>query len=198
MPRRQVAPRRLDARINPNRTMTAMVRFLLAVIGQGQCHPPPGKSNLRGREALLEAARLDTEATVKGTLVPALSLRATTGGLGGGKTAAPATSTTRPKSLSASAGASARAGLRYRPHNQRPGSAGTGGDFVRQDTAPRHPRGAGSHGQGALHRYPPRHHPQVARGHRKKPINFAAGVAPPASVVCSKSCAPKKTSALPA
>ncbi len=43
------------------------------------------RPELRSREALLEAARLDTEATVKGPLMPDLSLRATTGGLGGGK-----------------------------------------------------------------------------------------------------------------
>lgn len=40
---------------------------------------------LRSREALLEAARADTEATTKASLIPDLSLRATTGGLGGGK-----------------------------------------------------------------------------------------------------------------
>jgi outer membrane protein TolC len=40
---------------------------------------------LRSREALLEAARADTEATTKAPLIPDLSLRATTGGLGGGK-----------------------------------------------------------------------------------------------------------------
>jgi len=43
------------------------------------------RPELRSREALLEAARLDTEATVKGPLVPDLSLRANTGGLGGGQ-----------------------------------------------------------------------------------------------------------------
>ncbi len=43
------------------------------------------RPELRSREALLEAARLDTEATVKGPLIPDLSLRATTGGLGGGQ-----------------------------------------------------------------------------------------------------------------
>ncbi len=43
------------------------------------------RPELRSREAMLEAARLDTEATVKGPLIPDLSLRATTGGLGGGK-----------------------------------------------------------------------------------------------------------------
>ena len=42
------------------------------------------RPELRSREALLEAARLDTEAIVKGPLIPDLSLRATTGGLGGG------------------------------------------------------------------------------------------------------------------
>lgn len=43
------------------------------------------RPELRSREAMLEAARLDTEATVKGPLIPDLFLRANTGGLGGGK-----------------------------------------------------------------------------------------------------------------
>ncbi|OYV03043.1 MAG: hypothetical protein CFE26_21540, partial [Verrucomicrobiales bacterium VVV1] len=43
------------------------------------------RPELRSREALLEAARLDTEATVKGPLIPDLSLRANTGALGGGQ-----------------------------------------------------------------------------------------------------------------
>ena len=43
------------------------------------------RPELRSREAMLEAARLDTEATVKAPLIPDFSLRATTGGLGGGK-----------------------------------------------------------------------------------------------------------------
>ena len=43
------------------------------------------RPELRSREALLEAARLDTEATVKGPLIPDLSLRANSGGLGGGQ-----------------------------------------------------------------------------------------------------------------
>lgn len=43
------------------------------------------RPELRGREAMLEAARLDTEGSVKGPLIPDLTLRATTGGLGGGK-----------------------------------------------------------------------------------------------------------------
>jgi multidrug efflux system outer membrane protein len=42
------------------------------------------RPELRSREALLEAARIDTEGTVKGPLIPDLSLRANTGGLGGG------------------------------------------------------------------------------------------------------------------
>jgi outer membrane protein TolC len=46
------------------------------------------RPELRSREAMLEAARLDTEATVKGPLIPDLSLRANTGGLGGGKNGA--------------------------------------------------------------------------------------------------------------
>ena len=54
---------------------------LAAQVGRALDHRP----ELRSREALLEAARLDTEATVKGPLIPDLSLRATTGGLGGGK-----------------------------------------------------------------------------------------------------------------
>ncbi len=43
------------------------------------------RPELRSREALLEAARAETEGAVKGPLIPDLSLRATTGGLGGGK-----------------------------------------------------------------------------------------------------------------
>lgn len=43
------------------------------------------RPELRSREALLEAARTDREATVKAPLIPDLSLRANTGGLGGGK-----------------------------------------------------------------------------------------------------------------
>jgi outer membrane protein TolC len=43
------------------------------------------RPELRSREAMLEAARLDTESTVKGPLIPDLTLRANTGGLGGGK-----------------------------------------------------------------------------------------------------------------
>jgi outer membrane protein TolC len=43
------------------------------------------RPELRSREAMLEAARLDTEATVKGPLVPDVFLRANTGGLGGGR-----------------------------------------------------------------------------------------------------------------
>lgn len=43
------------------------------------------RPELRSREAMLEAARFETEGTVKGPLIPDLSLRATTGGLGGGK-----------------------------------------------------------------------------------------------------------------
>ena len=43
------------------------------------------RPELRNREALLEAARSDTAAAINGPLVPDLSLRANTGGLGGGK-----------------------------------------------------------------------------------------------------------------
>ena len=43
------------------------------------------RPELRSREAMLEAARSDTKATVKAPLIPDLSLRANTGGLGGGK-----------------------------------------------------------------------------------------------------------------
>ena len=43
------------------------------------------RPELRSREAMLEAARIDTEGTVKGPLIPDLSLRANTGGLGGGQ-----------------------------------------------------------------------------------------------------------------
>lgn len=43
------------------------------------------RPELRSHEAMLEAARLDTEATVKAAWVPDLSLRANAGGLGGGK-----------------------------------------------------------------------------------------------------------------
>ena len=43
------------------------------------------RPELRSREALLEAARIDTAGTVKGPLIPDLSLRANTGGLGGGQ-----------------------------------------------------------------------------------------------------------------
>jgi outer membrane protein TolC len=43
------------------------------------------RPELRSREALLDAARTDMEATTKGPLIPDLSLRAATGGLGGGK-----------------------------------------------------------------------------------------------------------------
>lgn len=50
-------------------------------VGRALDHRP----EIRSREALLEAARLDTEATVKGPLVPTVSLLATGGGLGGGK-----------------------------------------------------------------------------------------------------------------
>ena len=54
---------------------------LAAQVGRALDHRP----ELRSREAMLEAARLDTQATVKGPLIPDLSLRATTGGLGGGR-----------------------------------------------------------------------------------------------------------------
>lgn len=54
---------------------------LAAQVGQALDHRP----ELRSREAMLEAARLDTEGTIKGPFIPDLSLRATTGGLGGGK-----------------------------------------------------------------------------------------------------------------
>ena len=43
------------------------------------------RPELRSREALLEAARSDSRAAIKGPLIPDLSLRANTGGLGGGK-----------------------------------------------------------------------------------------------------------------
>ena len=43
------------------------------------------RPELRSREALLEAARSDRRAAVNGPLIPDLSLRANTGGLGGGK-----------------------------------------------------------------------------------------------------------------
>lgn len=43
------------------------------------------RPELRSREALLEAAHTDTDATVKAPFIPDLSLRATTGGLGGGR-----------------------------------------------------------------------------------------------------------------
>ncbi len=42
------------------------------------------RPELRSRQALLDAARTDTQASVKAPLFPDLSLRATTGGLGGG------------------------------------------------------------------------------------------------------------------
>lgn len=43
------------------------------------------RPELRSREALREAARAETEGAVKGPLIPDLSLRGNTGGLGGGK-----------------------------------------------------------------------------------------------------------------
>ena len=60
--------------ITPETTLSTQVRRALDL-----------RPELRSREAMLEAARLDTEATVKAPLIPDLSLRATTGGLGGGK-----------------------------------------------------------------------------------------------------------------
>ena len=60
--------------IKPDTTLSTQVRRALDL-----------RPELRSREAMLEAARLDTEATVKAPLIPDLSLRATTGGLGGGK-----------------------------------------------------------------------------------------------------------------
>lgn len=45
------------------------------------------RPELRSREMLLEAARSDSLAAVNGPLIPDLSLRANTGGLGGGKNA---------------------------------------------------------------------------------------------------------------
>ncbi len=58
----------------PNASLGSQVRLALD-------HRP----ELRNREALLEAARSDSAAAVNGPLVPDLSLRANTGGLGGGK-----------------------------------------------------------------------------------------------------------------
>jgi outer membrane protein TolC len=43
------------------------------------------RPELRSREALLQAARADTGGAVKGPLIPDVSLRANTGGLGGGQ-----------------------------------------------------------------------------------------------------------------
>lgn len=60
--------------IKPDTTLSTQVRRALDL-----------RPELRSHEAMLEAARLDTEATVKAPLIPDLSLRATTGGLGGGK-----------------------------------------------------------------------------------------------------------------
>ncbi len=72
--------RGVDAELVPLDFMPASAT-LAAQVGRALDRRP----ELRSREALLEAARLDTEGTVKGPLIPDLSLRATTGGLGGGK-----------------------------------------------------------------------------------------------------------------
>jgi outer membrane protein TolC len=60
--------------VAPSNSLGEQVRRAL------DCRP-----ELRSREALLDAARTDMEATTKAPLIPDLSLRATTGGLGGGK-----------------------------------------------------------------------------------------------------------------
>jgi outer membrane protein TolC len=72
--------RGLDQELVPLDFMPAAAT-LSAQVGRALDRRP----ELRSREAMLEAARLHTEGTVKGPLIPDLSLRATTGGLGGGK-----------------------------------------------------------------------------------------------------------------
>lgn len=56
-----------------------------AVLGEQVRRALDKRPELRSREALLGAARADTDATTKAPLIPDLSLRANTGGLGGGQ-----------------------------------------------------------------------------------------------------------------